>query len=107
MPIERYEIVLVRKDAYELTVETLAQRAGLHPATVKQFVELGLIEPVRSNGSDPAFDAAALLRLRTIGRLRSTLGVNCAGAAIILDLLDKLAALRREIESMRSRRPPD
>jgi DNA-binding transcriptional MerR regulator len=49
------------------------------------------------------FDAAAVPRLRTIRRLRENLGINVAGIAVVLDLLDKLAALQRENELQRSR----
>jgi hypothetical protein len=49
------------------------------------------------------FDASAVPRLRTIGRLRKGLGINVAGVAVILDLLDKLCALQRENEMQRSR----
>jgi DNA-binding transcriptional MerR regulator len=49
------------------------------------------------------FDAAAVPRLRTIRRLRENLGINVAGVAVILDLLEKLQALQRENELQRSK----
>ena len=102
MPL-RYQIVLRRRETQELTLDALAAHAGMHPGLVQQFVDLGLIEPVGSDGMSLLFDAAAVPRLRTIGRLREGLGINVAGVAVILDLLDKLCALQREIEIQRSR----
>lgn len=103
MEVQRYDLVVTHEeDLDKLTLETLASRAGLHPSLVERYVQLDLIQPVRS-GSNPHFDHAALVRLRMICRLRKTLGVNCAGVGIILDLLDKMSALRRENESLRAR----
>ena len=75
----------------------------MHPALVERFVEFGLIEPVEWEGATLLFDASAVPRLRMIGRLRESLGINLAGIAVILDLLDRLCALQRENETLRSR----
>jgi chaperone modulatory protein CbpM len=103
MPTRRYEIVLYRHETQQLTLDALAARAGMHPAVVERFVELGLIEPIEREGATSFFDAAAVPRLRTIVRLRETLGINVAGIAVILDLLDRLCALQHENEVQRSR----
>ena len=49
------------------------------------------------------FDAACLPRLLAISRLRADLGVNLHGVAVILDLVDRLAALQRELTWFRQR----
>jgi DNA-binding transcriptional MerR regulator len=103
MAARRYEIVLCRHERQQLTLDAVAASAGMHPALVEHFVELGLIEPIEWEGARPFFDAAAVPRLRTIVRLRETLGINVAGIAVILDLLDRLSALRRENEMQRGR----
>ena len=103
----RYQIVLRRDDREEFSMDALARRVGLHPVTIERFVELQLIEPVRRQGPVMSFDASALLRVRTICRLRNALGVNCAGAAVILELLDKLKVLDRENQSLRTRHSED
>ena len=103
MTVRRYELVLCRNESEQLTLDTLATRAGMHPRLVQLFVEFGLIEPVQRQGARPLFDPSAVPRLRMIGRLRESLGVNLAGIAVILDLLDRLSALQRENETLRSR----
>ena len=85
MTAPRYEIVLVRREPQQLTLETLAAHAGFHPALVERFV-----------------DVSAVPRLRTIGRLRESLGINLAGIAVIVDLLDRFCALQRANESLRN-----
>jgi DNA-binding transcriptional MerR regulator len=51
-----------------------------------------LIEPLQPKGAQLFFDASAVPRLRTIRRLRESLGINLAGVAVVLDLLDKFSA---------------
>jgi DNA-binding transcriptional MerR regulator len=103
MALQRYDIVLRRREPQELTLDMLAARVGMHPALVQQFVEFGLIEPVEWQGARLLFDASAVPRLRMIGRLRESLGINLAGVAVILDLRDRFCALQRENETLRSR----
>ena len=103
MSVQRYDIVLCRREAQQLTLETLAAQAGMHPALVERFVEFGLIEPVEWAGTTPLFDASAIPRLHMIGRLRESLGINLAGIGVILNLLDRLCALQRENELQRNR----
>jgi DNA-binding transcriptional MerR regulator len=103
MAVQRYQIVLRREERQQLTLDALAASAGMHPALVERFVELGLIEPIERAGGWSVFDVSAVPRLRMIGRLRESLGINLAGVAVILDLLDKFCALQRENDVLRSR----
>lgn len=103
MTKQRYQIVLCRQEHEQLTLEALAASAGLHPALVERFVEFGLLEPVEWVGAQLLFDVAAVPRLRLIDRLRCDIGVNLAGIAVILDMLDRLRALQHETEWQRSR----
>jgi chaperone modulatory protein CbpM len=103
MTVRRYDIVLLRNESGRLTLDALASRAGLHPALVERFVECGLIEPIEWEGGNLLFDTSQITRLYTIRRLRESLGINLAGLAVTLDLLDRLRALQRENESLRSK----
>jgi DNA-binding transcriptional MerR regulator len=97
--IERhYQIVLCRSEREQLTLEALATSAGLHPALVERFVEFGLLDPVERTGTELLFDVAAVPRLRMIQRLRCDIGINLAGVSVILDMLDRLRALKLENE---------
>jgi len=66
---------------------------------VAELVDSGLLEPT---GADPElwrFPMSAIARVRATQRLVNDLGVNLAGAAVILDLLEErrrlLARLRQ------------
>jgi DNA-binding transcriptional MerR regulator len=86
-----------------MTLDSLASSAGIHPDLVRQFLEFGLIEPVERVGDRILFDLSSVSRLQKIQRLRRDTGVNLAGIAIILDLVDRLYALQRENELLLSR----
>jgi hypothetical protein len=101
----REQLVVLRRTPGEyVTLEVLATRAGLHPALVECFVDFGLIAPVEGAGTPQLFDLSCLARLRTIMRLRRDLGANVSSVAVILELLDRLAALQRENAWLRSQR---
>jgi MerR family transcriptional regulator, heat shock protein HspR len=102
MTVQQYQIVFRGTDDQRLTLEDLALHATMHPAMVERLVEFGLVTPIRQEGAN-VFDPSAVSRLRTIGRLRRTLGINLAGISVILDLVDKIRALQREIENLRNR----
>jgi DNA-binding transcriptional MerR regulator len=97
-------LVLSRKDSRLLTLEELADAARLHPDLIQSFVDFGLLEPVRQDGQHLFFDMEAVLRVRTIQRLRRDLGVNLSGVAVILDLTQRLRRMQQELEWWRSRR---
>src|SRR5262245_47890106 len=96
-------ITLRRTEPEQLTLNGLAACTGVHPALIEYFVEHGLLEPSVRTGTQLFFDAACIARLRMIERLRRDLGANLAGIAVILDLLDRLTRLQREVEQWRMR----
>ena len=99
----RYPLVARRAPGEHLTLEAAAARVGMHPILVERFVEFGLVEPIERTGAEIRLDAASLPRLVAISRLRTDLGVNLHGVAVILDLVDRLAALQRELAWLRQR----
>lgn len=82
-----------------LSAEELAAAAGISPARLARLVRLGLVEPTASGAS--RFTAATAVRLRRMTRLHADLGVNLVGAAIIVDLLERLERLEAELARRR------
>ncbi|MCU1334873.1 MAG: chaperone-modulator protein CbpM [Bryobacterales bacterium] len=89
-----YAIVATARERQLLTLDALARRAGMHPAFVEQMIEFGLIVPSGRQAANLLFEPSALIRLRTINRLRESLGINLAGISVILDLLDRMRRVR-------------
>jgi DNA-binding transcriptional MerR regulator len=99
----QFQIVLRRDEQQQMTLDAVALHADMHPALVERLVEFGLITPVGREGVRLFFDPSAVSRLQTITRIRETLGVNLAGVSVILDLVDRLCAVRSENRKLRSR----
>lgn len=74
-----------------LTYEELAVAAGIRPTMLARLIRLGVVEPDRPDTGQ--FTAATLARVRRMLRLHAQLGVNFTGAAVILDLLERLHRL--------------
>ena len=90
MKATKYEILVLHSQRDLLPLKEAASRAGVHPDIVHRFIELGLIEPADKSTAEILLDAEAVHRISVIQRLRHDLGVNLAGAGVILELLDRL-----------------
>jgi chaperone modulatory protein CbpM len=82
-----------------LTADELATAAGISRAMVTRLVDLGLIEPTAPGSSKFTADTAA--RLRRMLRLRTDLGVNLVGAAVIVDLLARFRDVEEKLAHLR------
>ena len=65
---------------------------------VERLVEEGVIEPTRHEKDALYFPQSSLKRTRVVMRLRSDLGVNLAGAALALELLDRIEKLQSALD---------
>ncbi len=86
----------------QLTLSQLCQRSRLPAERVFELVAEGILEP---SGNEPVqwrFYAIALQRIHCVQRLEHDLGVNTAGAALALELLDELQQLRQQLERLES-----
>jgi chaperone modulatory protein CbpM len=97
------EMIVVLKSRDLLTLEALARRADMHPDLVERYVELGLIHPCEGEGPSLVFEPSTVLRLGAVNRLRQSLGINMAGIAVVLDLIDQICALQDENHRLRRR----
>jgi len=84
----------------ELSLADLCRACQMPAERVFELVEEGVIEPL---GREPArwrFRAVSVQRVRCVRRLEQDLGVNVAGAALVLDLLDELEQLRARLRRL-------
>ena len=82
------------------TLDDLSRACSVETETITLLVEEGIIEPVADDADHWHFSGMSLQRVRTAIRLQNDLGVNLPGAALALDLLDEIAALRAQLEAM-------
>ena len=87
----------VLEEEVELTLAELCRACAVPAERVFELVDEGVVEPL---GRDPArwrFSGISLYRVRFALHLQHDLGVNVAGAALALDLIDELASLRARL----------
>ena len=85
-----------------LSLDTVAERSGLHPALIRQLVALGLLDCTSDANGQLWFSPSTMATLARIQRLRSELSLYYAAIQLVLGLLDRIAALEAQV---RSRQP--
>ncbi len=83
-----------------LTLEQLCRACGAHADWVISLVEESIIEPQGNEMHVWRFSGASLVRVRSALRLQRDLGVNLAGIALALDLMEELENLRAQLKIM-------
>lgn len=85
-----------------LTLGELCRASRLSAERVIELADEGVIEPIGRSPQSWRFRGASLRRIRCAQRLEADLGVNPAGVALVLDLLDELDQLRVRLERFES-----
>ena len=78
------------------TIRIAAQLVGVHQQTLRTYEREGLLVPARSAGRQRLYSQNDIERLLMIRRLIDELGVNIAGADIILRLRRQIDELQQE-----------
>ncbi|ACV69141.1 chaperone modulator CbpM [Desulfohalobium retbaense] len=73
---------------------------GLHPSRIGELIDMGWLEPVLS-GEDYLFRKRDVYRLRKFQRLCQDFGLSSTGGSIIVDLLERIEVLEREVRQLR------
>lgn len=82
------------------TISVAARMVDLHPQTLRNYEQLGLVRPKRSQGNIRLYSERELERLRKINRLTQDLGINLAGVEVILRLSDQIEMLQVQINAL-------
>jgi chaperone modulatory protein CbpM len=86
------------------TLAELCRHCAVEAEYIEAMIEHGILEPVSAQRPHYTFAAASLRRTRVTVRLQRDLGVNLPGAALALDLLERIAELDAQLERSR---PPE
>jgi chaperone modulatory protein CbpM len=85
----------VLEDYDLISIGDLCRSCTVEIETVTLLVDEGILDPVGSDVETWQFTVTSLRRVKTAIHLQRDLGVNLAGAALALELLDRIAELER------------
>ena len=82
------------------TIGVVARMVALHPQTLRNYEQLGLVIPQRSDGNIRLYSPRDVDRLLKINRLTQELGINLAGVEVILHLTDQIEILQLQMGAL-------
>lgn len=91
--------VLIVEEQLELSLEELCRVCGTQAEQLQALVDEGVIVPDGGTPEHWRFPGLQLRRARVAVRLQRDLGVNTAGAALALQLMDEIEDLRARLGS--------
>lgn len=95
LPGTVYAIIPTRPRRMDL--DAFAEAAGIHPELARRLVRLGLLDPERDRSGRLWFPPAQVAAYARLERLRTGLCLNYAALGLVVELLDRIADLEREL----------
>ena len=92
---EKILIGEILEEGHLVTLADLCRSCTVETTTITTLVEEGILEPRGGDVEHWRFTISSLRRVKTVIHLQRDLGVNLAGAALALELLDQIAELKR------------
>ncbi len=83
-----------------LTLRQLCDSCAVRAEYIIELVDEGFIEPSGVEKSHWCFSGVSIKRVQKAKRLQRDLGINLAGVALVIDLIDEIEDLRARLESM-------
>jgi len=95
----------MRRDSSEplYVISVAAKLVEMHPQTLRMYERLGLVNPARTENNIRLYSDEDIERFQQIQRLTSV-GLNLAGVEMVLDLMERMERMRRELEEEISER---
>lgn len=92
---ERILVGEVLEESYLVSLAELCRSCTVETQTITTLVTEGILDPTGEDIEHWRFTVGSLKRVKTVIHLQRDLGVNLAGAALALDLLDRITELER------------
>lgn len=93
----KYELVSFMDDGtLELSLSEFCKACDINADDVLRYIDFCVIEPPVKAG-ELRFNSVCIRRVQQAGRLQRDLGLNPAGVALALDLIEELETLRTRL----------
>lgn len=81
-------------------ISIAAKMVGVQTNTFRYYERIGIIEPSRLRGRIRFYSEKDIIHLRKIKKLMQELGVNLAGAEVILRLVERTSTLQQQVKEL-------
>ena len=90
---------LILNDDSTFTLDELCTACSVHTEYIIELIDEGIVEPteLQSEQQHWSFTGLSLIRARKARRLQRDLGINLAGAALVLDMMEEIEQLRQRL----------
>ena len=83
-------------------ISVAARILGVQTHTLRYYEKIGIMEPSRSSGNIRLYSDRDIAHLRRAKTLMNDLGINLAGAEVILRMAQRMTELQHHIEGLES-----
>ncbi len=90
---------LLEEDS-EVSFAQLCEACAVHAESVEAMIEEGIIAPIGGGARHWRFTRISVVRVRSVLRMQRDLHVNLAGAALALELLERIEALSDRVRAL-------
>ena len=91
----------IPQDEPVFQISVVARMVGVHQQTLRTYERMGLVAPARSGGNRRLYSQRDVNRLLRLREYMEDLGVNLAGAEVLLRLNRRVEDLQRELDATR------
>ena len=81
-------------------ISVAARIIGVQTYTLRYYERIGVIQPSRSQGNIRLYSERDISKLRRVKTLMDDLGVNLAGAEVIMRMAQRMTELQHDMEEM-------
>ncbi len=93
---------IILEEQTELTLADVCRACAVHAEYIMELVEEGVLVPVGNEPVSWRFSGIHMHRASVSMRLQHDLGINLAGVALALQLLDEIDSLHGRINALES-----
>ena len=90
---------MILNDSCTFTLDELSTACCVQTEYIIELVDEGIVEPTEQQREQQlwSFTGKSLIRARKARRLQHELGINLAGAALVLDMMEEIERLRQQL----------
>lgn len=81
-------------------ISIAARMVGVRTHTLRYYERIGIVEPSRSRGNIRFYSESDIAQLRRVKTLMDDLGVNLAGAEVIMRMVQRVLELQGQVQEL-------